>query len=181
MPHCVSDDVLQAWQARRNVWKSGGSGCTVVGIICPPGWDRVNWSVKYWGGEQWPPWPAPRFRHHCTYYIFLNIWNRCPPCTEIWDNIKKKWPLWYCGPLTTCNKKKMTISVHTCLACFRKRPLCSICNLLHIFVLSSVIFWTANYMSQEKKDNFCPSLSPALIRHLAFGSHNPQMYVIVKV
>ena len=29
-------------QARRKVWKSGGAGSTVVGIICPPGWDRVN-------------------------------------------------------------------------------------------------------------------------------------------
>ena len=31
-------------QARRKVWKSrGGGACsTVVGIICPPGWDRAN-------------------------------------------------------------------------------------------------------------------------------------------
>ena len=47
--------------------------------------------------------------------------------------------------------------------------------------VTTLILWTANYMLQEKKDNFCPSLSPALIRPLAFGSHNPQTYVIVKV
>ena len=37
-------------QARRKVWKSGGAGSTVVGIICPPGWDRVNCLAKNWGG-----------------------------------------------------------------------------------------------------------------------------------
>ena len=28
--------VLIIYQARRKVWKSGGAGSTVVGIICPP-------------------------------------------------------------------------------------------------------------------------------------------------
>ena len=38
---------LSSWtQGRRKVWKSGGerASSTVVGIICPPGWGRVN----YW-------------------------------------------------------------------------------------------------------------------------------------
>ena len=44
-------------QGRRKVWKSGGGACsTVVGIICPPGWDRVNCFAKNWGGGK-PPSP----------------------------------------------------------------------------------------------------------------------------
>ena len=31
------------------VWESGGAWITVVGIICPPGWDRVNCLAKNWG------------------------------------------------------------------------------------------------------------------------------------
>ena len=27
-----------------------GASSNVVGRICPPGWDRVNWSAKIWGG-----------------------------------------------------------------------------------------------------------------------------------
>ena len=37
-------------QGRRKVWKSGGARSTVVGIICPPGWDTVNYFAKNWGG-----------------------------------------------------------------------------------------------------------------------------------
>ena len=34
-------------QVRRKVWKSGGGACIiVVGITCPPGWDRVNCLAK---------------------------------------------------------------------------------------------------------------------------------------
>ena len=32
----------------------------VVGIICPPGWNRGNWPLKIWGKGQCPP--APLFR-----------------------------------------------------------------------------------------------------------------------
>ena len=38
-------------QGRRKVWKSGGDRSTVVGIICTPGWDRVNCSAKNWGAQ----------------------------------------------------------------------------------------------------------------------------------
>ena len=44
-------------QARRKVWNSGGARSTVVGIICPPGWDRVNCLAKNWGGLS-PPSPT---------------------------------------------------------------------------------------------------------------------------
>ena len=33
-------------QGRRKFWKSGVVSSNMVGIICPPGWDRVNWSAK---------------------------------------------------------------------------------------------------------------------------------------
>ena len=39
--------------------KKGGGACSaVVGIICPPGWDRVNRSAKNWGAPPTPP-PGP--------------------------------------------------------------------------------------------------------------------------
>ena len=38
-------------QGRRKVWKFEGEG----GIICPSGWDRVNWSLQFWGGDGPPP------------------------------------------------------------------------------------------------------------------------------
>ena len=41
-------------QGRRKVWKSGRALSTVVGIICPPGWDRVKFSSKKLrGGGTW--------------------------------------------------------------------------------------------------------------------------------
>ena len=40
-------------QARRKVWNLGGARSTVVGIICPPGWDRINCLAKNWGSK--PP------------------------------------------------------------------------------------------------------------------------------
>ena len=44
-------------QIRRKVWKSGGLHSNVVGIMCPPGWDRVNWSAKNCGlFLSWDPW-----------------------------------------------------------------------------------------------------------------------------
>ena len=44
-------------QGRRKVWKSKGAWITAVGIICPPGWDRVNCLAKNWGGLKPPPSP----------------------------------------------------------------------------------------------------------------------------
>ena len=38
--------VLRQWYGRRKFWKSEGASNTVVGIICPPGWDRVNCLAK---------------------------------------------------------------------------------------------------------------------------------------
>ena len=35
-------------QGRRKFWKSGWACSTVIGIICPPGWNRVNWFAKIW-------------------------------------------------------------------------------------------------------------------------------------
>ena len=63
----------------RKVKKIGGVGAAVIGgdNLPSPGWNRVIWSDKYWGG-QWLPWP-PRFRHHCIdvriTYVF-KFWTR---------------------------------------------------------------------------------------------------------
>ena len=46
-------------QGRRKAWKSGGACKTVVGIICLPGWDRVNCFAKNWGGGEAPPLRRP--------------------------------------------------------------------------------------------------------------------------
>jgi hypothetical protein len=35
--------------------RGGGARSTVVGIICPPGWDTVNCLAKNWGGSPAPP------------------------------------------------------------------------------------------------------------------------------
>ena len=54
-------------QGRRKVWKSGGARSTVVGIICPPGLDRVNCLAKNWGAKA-PP--APHLRRACSAVYF---------------------------------------------------------------------------------------------------------------
>ena len=41
-------------------WASGNGGHNLP----TPGWNRVNWSAKYWGGPVAPP--APQYRHHCN-------------------------------------------------------------------------------------------------------------------
>ena len=64
-------------QGRRKVGKSGGTHSTVVGIIWPPGWDRVNCLAENWGGYSPPTVPplvtALRFDMSC----FLNgiVWK----------------------------------------------------------------------------------------------------------
>ena len=62
---------LDTFQGRRKVWKFEGACSTVVGIICPPGWDRVNCSAKHWGG--WSPQspPSPLWRPWITYAVFF--------------------------------------------------------------------------------------------------------------
>ena len=56
----VSD---KAVQGRRKVWKSGRAWITVVDIICPPGWNRVNCLAK--NRELKPPQP-PCLRQPCA-------------------------------------------------------------------------------------------------------------------
>ena len=55
----VSSSACFETQGRRKFWKSVAS-INTVGIICPPGWDRVTFSVKIWLGA-WAP-RAPWFR-----------------------------------------------------------------------------------------------------------------------
>ena len=67
----MSSSTSTCWISRETSWVPGPSeglkirGCQyyLVGIICPLGWDRVNWSAKIWGGGAAPP--LPRFRHPC--------------------------------------------------------------------------------------------------------------------
>ena len=66
-------------QARGKVWKSGGARSTVVGIICPPGWDRVNCLAKNWGAKA-PP-PAPRLRRPCE--VLYSCSCCIPDCSVI--------------------------------------------------------------------------------------------------
>ena len=53
----------------------------VMGIICPPGWDRVNWSVKICDMYHGPPGPSgsntPGFYAHLCYVIPKQayLWN----------------------------------------------------------------------------------------------------------
>ena len=65
-------------QRCRKVKNFGGASGNGGHNLPNPGWNRVNWSAKYWGG-QWPPRP-PQFRHHCisdkiaiTYWIFGSL------------------------------------------------------------------------------------------------------------
>ena len=46
-------------QGRGKVWKSEGASSYMVVICCPPGWDRVKWFAKIWGGMLPPAPPAP--------------------------------------------------------------------------------------------------------------------------
>ena len=56
---------LAEWRSRdagtwKFFWGEGGGASSKEWVeSAPPGWNRVNWSFKYWGG------PLPRFRHHC--------------------------------------------------------------------------------------------------------------------
>ena len=64
---------------RPKIWR-GGASSSVVGIICPPGWNRVNWSAKNWGGAI-TPLPTP-FRHPWT-AISPNISDTCSSSYEL--------------------------------------------------------------------------------------------------
>ena len=61
-------------QGRRKVWKSGGGG-----IICPHGWDRVNWYTKKMEGlcpqAPPPPPPPPRSNSPALWYSWNVILN----------------------------------------------------------------------------------------------------------
>ena len=70
-----------------------GRGAVVIGghNLPSPGWNRGNWSAKYWGG-QWPPWPPcpfPRFRHHCSPLYFVTSDTKVKQDTGIpWYAVK---------------------------------------------------------------------------------------------
>ena len=67
---CIFKDLSQSSDAVKNI---GGATSKWWAESVPHGWNRVNWSAKYWGG-QWPPWP-PQFRHHCKVKKFLRLRN----------------------------------------------------------------------------------------------------------
>ena len=57
---------------RRKVWKSGGAGSNMVGMIYPlPGCDWVNWSVKNLGWAIPPP-PARPGPARLLWTTYLN-------------------------------------------------------------------------------------------------------------
>ena len=71
-------EVYYMTQGRHKVWKFEGACSTVVGIICPPGWDRVNCSAKHWGG--WSPQSRPlatALRDSRVHDIYANCTGRC--------------------------------------------------------------------------------------------------------
>ena len=51
------------YQWCRKVKKFGGASSKWWAESALIGWNRVNWSAKYWGASA-PP-PSPLFRHHC--------------------------------------------------------------------------------------------------------------------
>ena len=61
-------------QGCRKVWKSGRALINVVGIIVPPGWDRVNWSAKYWRHVTPPPAPlVPTSLYQHMTHLLLTV------------------------------------------------------------------------------------------------------------
>ena len=81
-------------------WKIWGA--SIKGWIesAPPGWNRVNWSVKYWGTSG-PP--APRFRHHCFVYVM------CPRrrvCILLLSTCNTHWTF---SVLTNFNKRALEL------------------------------------------------------------------------
>ena len=60
-------------QGCRKVWKFGRALSNVVGIILPLGWDRVNWSAKYWG-DVTPPAPlVPTSLYQHMTHLLLTV------------------------------------------------------------------------------------------------------------
>ena len=76
--NCRSE--LRQWQGRRKVWKSEGASNTVVGIICPPGWDRVNCLAKKLG----PPSPTACDGPAVVNY-FAQVRNKSAPIHSDFD------------------------------------------------------------------------------------------------
>ena len=58
----VKNRILSVGRSQNHGW-GGGLGRNVMVMICPPGWDRVNWSVKknFWEGAMAPLAPTALF------------------------------------------------------------------------------------------------------------------------
>ena len=62
-----------------------GACSTVVGIICPPGWDKVNCSAKNWGAKAPPASDSPArvetvaFKRWCRPQQNEKWWSWIPP------------------------------------------------------------------------------------------------------
>ena len=62
-----------AFQSRRNMLKSRVECINMEGIISPPSWDRVTWSVKIWMRAMHPPPPLSPSPSVPTALTSLNI------------------------------------------------------------------------------------------------------------
>ena len=63
----------------------GGARSNVVGIMCPPGWDRVNWSTKILGCHSVPGTPRDETPVYATPY--QNLLKMCSHDQgEIWHS-----------------------------------------------------------------------------------------------
>ena len=85
-------------------WEEGSSN--VVGIICPPRWDRVNWSLKIWrchGNPRlqqaciccklWPKYFRFRFLIRTTFFYQLFYSS---PCKKVGNVLLSHWSSYYC-------------------------------------------------------------------------------------
>ena len=80
-------------QVRRKVWKSGGAHSIVFGIICPPGWDRVNCFAKNWGAKAPnppPPCDGPAVKEIEFPQFFLTVIRVHISSDEVFSEILKK-------------------------------------------------------------------------------------------
>ena len=103
-PPCNNHSTIQG---RRNVWKSGGTSCNVVGIMCPSlGSNRFNWRFFLRGGGYGAPGSdSPCFsKPICTTYSMFrvgllkelrialkeDILFKCPLVGRMWNAIQSK-------------------------------------------------------------------------------------------
>ena len=75
----------------------GRAGSIVRGIICPPGLNRVYWSVKFWGGERCafspsppPPLATPLNLLKCPCQASRHITPLNPPFLHTTNTLDKK-------------------------------------------------------------------------------------------